>query len=898
MSQLARLTARRPLTVVLAWVVILMTLRVTAPAWDSVTLDGDFAYLPDDMPSVVGERLLQEAFPRRRAKSQVVVLVSREKGSIRDREFVALAIARRLQVLVSREDLRRLKAAQERLKTAVPDDEADVRREYDELAKAATEGLERGVAIEQELTAVLDQALAVGSPRPPRNREVHELRAQLFEVLGEDGKRADELDRAQSIQESIASLQTVQEALPLLDVWTWRDRLLGRKLGAANRRARLLMVHLSNEFMAVDNMRVVRAVENQLEDVRSIYGEIAPDVSISFSGSAAVGADMLRASRDSIKHTEMVTIILVITILLVVYRSPIPVLVPLITIGVSLGASTRLIALLTQLHLIPGFDWFDFKVFSTTRIFIVVILFGAGTDYCLFLIARFREELAQQADPRTATERSLLRVGDALVASAMTTIVGLAMMFFADFGKYHYSGPVIGLSLAVTLMTSMTLTPALLALLGRWVFWPRRLQSVSSSSRPALAGFWRLTADVIVRRAGLVLVAVVVVLSPFAAVGVKGASRVSYDILASLPSDRPSRRGVERMREFFPVGESGPVTIVARSDEGKFDKRESLRQIGDLSDKLETLPGIRSVRSIEDPLGEISAEQRKSILDPAARRARLLRAYRRIKSVFVTSVPQLAGRVMRLEVVLNSDPFSPQARQTLQAIDTELQALAETSDSFWHETQFAFAGTTAGIRDLKQVTRSDNRRIQMLVGAAVFLVLLVILRKPVICSYMVLTVLFTYFVALGASELFFRFAYGESFTGLDWKVPLFLFVILVAVGQDYNVYLATRVFEEQAGRGHVEGLRAAIVQTGGIITSCGMIMAGTFFSMTSGSWKLAAKEILNLPWEAQGSLTGIVELGFALSLGVALDTFVVRPLLVPAFIALIGPRRNKAGASD
>ena len=255
------------------------------------------------------------------------------------------------------------------------------------------------------------------------------------------------------------------------------------------------------------------------------------------------------------------------------------------------------------------------------------------------------------------------------------------------------------------------------------------------------------------------------------------------------------------------------------------------------------------------------------------------------------------GQVTRLEVVLDQDPFDVKSLNILNAIDKKLTEIQKEPDSYWKDATFAYAGATAGVRDLRKVTRNDNQRIQILVVIAVYLVLLAVLRRPLVCLYMILSVLFSYYVTIGASEAFFSWAYGPNYPGLDWKVPLFLFVILVAVGEDYNVYLATRVYEEQKKYGPFKGLRKAIVRTGGIITSCGVIMAGTFVSMTAGVWgELVPEPVAKLFFGTEvGALRGIVELGFALTLGVMLDTFIVRPILVPAFMALMAQLELKRG---
>ena len=164
-----------------------------------------------------------------------------------------------------------------------------------------------------------------------------------------------------------------------------------------------------------------------------------------------------------------------------------------------------------------------------------------------------------------------------------------------------------------------------------------------------------------------------------------------------------------------------------------------------------------------------------------------------------------------------------------------------------------------------------------LVTLGVYIILVLLLRRPGICLYLIVTVLVGYLASLGVTELVFKAMHTgpTPWVGLDWKVGFFLFVILVAVGEDYNIFLMSRVIEEERKHGTIEGTRRAVTHTGGIISSCGLIMAGTFGSMLTGS------------------LTALRELGFALGLGILLDTFLVRPVLVPAFLVLLDRARQR-----
>ncbi len=852
-ARFGQLVARHWWAVLASWIAVVVLTRFYAPRWDDVTYDGDLAYLPSSATSVRAEQLLEQAFPRRRAKSEMVLLATREDHPLTSEDLQAIdRVAARMHNLwgvASYREVGKRTGDAERLKAEGRDAEAaEAFAEADEAAQRAA--------------AAWDEAQRLD----PRCGEAYNNKAYFYLQRGMADEAAAEARLATDYLPRLplpgAELLPANSAeLPIIDVWTRYTDVVGSKLRSRDRAAELVVVRLSQEFMATDNIRVLQDVEAELDRVRS-HADFPEGLVLGITGSAAVGGDMLRSAAESIQNTELYTVVLVVLILTVVYRSPLLVAIPLVTILVSVAVATACVAALTQLHRVPGWEWWNFKIFTTTRIFVVVILFGAGTDFCLFLISRYKEELERGRSGASAVSWALHGVGDALTASALTTIIGLATMFFAQFGKFRNSGPAIGLCLAVTLAACLSLAPALLSALGPAVFWPFGfVRGGDSAAKPGFSQkdrFWERLARLIVNWPGRILAASILLMTPLAVLGTH--VQVTYDFLSELGATRPSKRGAEQMRRHFPVGETGPVVVLVHVPGRDLDSGPGKQALGELTSAL-YVDGVSSVRSLSEPRGEPPTG---FSLKKAA-----LQSHELTRSLYLSKVSQLNGDVARLEVVLKYDPFSIAAIGVLNEISRLAETLGTDSGSYWHGAEFSFAGTTSAIRDLREVTRGDNRRIQVLVVLAVLAVLLVILRRPIVCFYLILSVLFSYYVTMGATQLAFQMIYGETYHGLDWKVPLFLFVILVAIGQDYNIYLVTRVFEEQASHGLFGGLRRAIVRTGGIITSCGVIMAGTFVSMTTGS------------------LRGIVELGFALSLGVMLDTFVVRPVLVPAFLALL-----------
>jgi putative drug exporter of the RND superfamily len=664
-----------------------------------------------------------------------------------------------------------------------------------------------------------------------------------------------------------AKLRQLQEAelkLQIAGVISYRDGLVGKRLISADGRCTLIQLALATPYLAAQTRTTVDRAEVELRPILEEMGANAPRLFV--TGPAGIGRDLVKASAESLDHTTWATVLLVVAVLVLVYRSPLLALIPLVTIGMAVWVSLELLALVT---LIPGVH-----VVNVCQVFAIVILFGAGTDYCLFLISRYREELEVGQSAAAGVHRATRAVGGALAASAGTVVCGLGMMGFAEFGKIRCAGPVIAVGLAVGLVASLTLTPALLRLGKRTVFWPQRIRLMTPSG--LRQGLWYRISDYVVRQPGVVIAAALVPLVPLAILGAL-CIRASFKPIGDLSPEVGSVRGLDVIQAHFTAGETGPLTVLLASRD-EWSSAEGRDVLSTLSRGLANLPNVAEVRSLTQPLGVPEAERGEK---PSSSLKGLLGNAQKNLDTFVQGVTRQVAEghylariedvqspffVARLDVIFRTDPFESESIETLQLVETWLTELLP------RETRLERAecsGVTVHSRDLGAVVARDRLVVNGLVTAGVFLILLVLVRRLWLAAYLLATVLLSYYATLGATALFATWLTGRPLGVIEWRVPFFLFTILVAVGQDYNILLVTRVLQERKRYGLIEGLRRGLAATGGTITACGVIMAGTF-----GTLMLT-------------DLSTLKQIGFALSLGVLLDTFLVRPLLVPAFMLLV-----------
>jgi len=510
-----------------------------------------------------------------------------------------------------------------------------------------------------------------------------------------------------------------------------------------------------------------------------------------------------------------------------------------VSIGLSVFGAFQVLSLLAQA------GW---AVSSIEKMFTVVLLFGAGTDYALFWISRYREEWLAKVDRVTAVRHTMEAVGPAIVASAGTIIFGLAMMIAADFVLSHNAGKVLGVVLALALAASLTLAPALAVVMGDRLFWPGRMTGRGVIGQRQI---WPRLGAMVVTRPGRVLIVGLVMM----AFPIWTALRMEfrYDTIAELPPGCSSSRGADIGQDHFPPGGAFATTLVVKHP-GLKDAELARQFSQQLTADLSAIDGMTDVRSLTEPLG-----LEKRLRDQG--RMLTVLAPEEVSTEYMAADPPS----IRFEFVTKYQPFVEGA---FSAVDKARGQSAKTAEAkLGNGAEVLACGLTPYMIDIRDYSTADHKRVSILVVAVILLIVVLLIRDLPLSIFMLTATLMTYLATLGICEWVFVGLLGQD--GVDWKAKLFLFVIIVAVGQDYNIFLVSRLFQESRHFSHAEAAERAVVRTGSIISSCGVIMAATLGSLMASGLKL------------------MEQLGFAMCTGILIDTFIVRPLLIPSFYLIL-----------
>ncbi|MFD1713301.1 MMPL family transporter [Amnibacterium flavum] len=541
-------------------------------------------------------------------------------------------------------------------------------------------------------------------------------------------------------------------------------------------------------------------LQGAADELRSVASEGLPDgLAAQLTGPVGFQADVSGAFAGADLRLLLVTVAVVALLLIVTYRSPVLWIVPLLVVGAADGLSRFVVTALA--------DAFDIPVDASISGILSVLVFGAGTNYALLLVARYREELHHRQDRNESMRIAVTSAGPAILASGGTVTLSLLTLLLGELAGNRALGFACAIGVVIAMAFALIVLPAALVVCGRGLFWPFVPRPGTAAKR---RGFWRGLGERVARRP------VVVVTSATAAIAILclglGGYAVGLSQTDQLLGDPESVAAQNVIDRSFSAGLSGTTVVLA--PDSAADEAVSI---------AESTDGVASARAGES-----------------------------------------ADGLTRVDLTLDAEPESDAAFATIDRLRT---AYADAAGS---TAETLVGGVDATQLDFNRAATRDLGLIAPIILGIVFLVLGLLLRSLVAPVLLVASVLATFFASLGASIWIFQGLLG--FPALDTNVTLYAFLFLVALGVDYNIFLTTRAREERAGHGTREGMIRALASTGAVITSAGVLLAAVF----------AVLGVL--------PVVALTQVGIIVCIGVLLDTLVVRTLVVPALVFLVGDR--------
>jgi len=582
---------------------------------------------------------------------------------------------------------------------------------------------------------------------------------------------------------------------------------------------------------------------NALDLIAKIRSQMAvniPGLQLHLTGQISQAADSQNSNNKGKNNTEIYNVIFIIVLLLLVFRSALAPLVTLIPAGLALVIAQPIIAESTKIGV---------QVSFITEILLIVLMLGAGTDYGLFLVFRTREELRNGLSPKEAVVKALSRVGESITFSAATVAAALLCLIMASFGVYKGLGPALAIGLGVMLLAALTFLPALLAILGRAVFWPSKTKNAVNK-----VGIWGRVADRVIERPVLMIVTGVVIFAALG-LGIIGYKTAGFSS-QNAPATSDSALGQKALSRHFPAANQNPQFLLMSFDRPVWNNLDKLNQA---ETQLAADPIFKAISGPFSLNGyNLTASQLSDLHKPGAQ-SPLAQAENR----FISADGKTVQFYSVADTGLSGSTAAANATPRVQAALDRAAATAGAS----HAQIF---GQDAAAYDISRIANHDLKKIIPIVLVVIGVILAILLKSLIAPWYLIATVGLSYVAALGFAMLAFVHLQGED--GLNFILPFLMFIFAMALGQDYNILVMTRIREEARNS---RSLKAAVVKaigiTGTTVTSAGLVLAGTFtvFGLAGGDKQFE-------------------EIGFSIAFGILLDTFFVRTLLVPSIVVLLG----------
>ncbi len=608
------------------------------------------------------------------------------------------------------------------------------------------------------------------------------------------------------------------------------------------------LISLSFESSNDDNLVAIRDI------IKDNLAQNPTDIkSAQVTGSDALNYDFGKSTNSDLEIILPITVALLVIATGLFFRSIVTPIITLGTIGVGLGVS-QIFPYLVGTYI----NQVDYTV-STV---LLTVLIGVGTDYSIFVIARHREERINDLPLFEAIKKSIIWAGESIVTSGATVIISFLALASTSMIMLQTMGLVVGLGVIVTLLAALTFAPALTAILGDRIFWPNsgeRFKRYSASIREKngrRGGYFARSGAFSVKHGkAIILISVLVTLPAFY---VYATTTPTYDLMSSASGSLESIAASNTLTSSFGGGRLMPTYVVVTFTEpivdsnGQFNVGE-MATLQDMSASIASHAGIQEVAGPTMPYGEAVDYHTITNDSDSTTYSSMLSA--------IGADNQSALITVKFQV----DPYSTDALNYAKDIRTDLHA---TYDNTANITGLYLGGTTGGMLDTRSVFEDQFNQILPIVALGVGIVLFVVLGSLILPVFAIVSVLMSIVWTLAVTVLVFQSAFNF---GLLFMTPLILFVLLLGLGMDYNIFILTRIREEAAkGQKLNDAIVHAIQQTGGIITAAAIILAGSL-----GALVLSSNMMLR-------------EMGFAFAFSILIDALVVRTYLVPAVMATFG----------